>query len=324
MSDAAKPFPEIKPYDQRQLAVGDDHRIYLEQAGNPDGLPVVFLHGGPGAGCNAWQRRLFDPSRFRVVLFDQRGCGRSTPRLGLRANTTQDLIADIEAIRADLGIERWMVVGGSWGALLGIAYAQAHPERVLGLALRALLFGGKEDIHWAFVQGPQQFNPELWSELTALLPAAERTDPIAALGARLTDADPRIHVPAAQVWLAYERNLSQVKGRSMALPKSLAADGSVDPAKAPTTPYLEWHYICNDFFLKSKQLLLDANRLAGIPGILVQGRYDLLCPPRLPHALVNLWPEGELRIVEAAGHDIADPGVGAAVMQAISDVADRV
>lgn len=327
MDNPSELFPARSPFDKRHLAVGDGHRLYLEQSGDPKGLPVVFLHGGPGAGCGSWQHRLFDPRRFRCILFDQRGCGLSTPRLGLEANTTRHLIADLETIRRSLDISRWLAVGGSWGALLAVAYAEAHPERVAGLALRGLLLGDAAEIQWAFVDGPKRFNPELWRELTALLPEAERDDPIAALGRRLSDPDPRVQVPAARAWLAYERNLSRIEGRAMALPDSLRGEPEPAPApdlaKAPATPFLEWHYIRHGFFLRPGQLLAEAHRLAGIPGVIVQGRYDLLCPPKLPHALAARWPEGRLQIVEAGGHDLGDPGVGDAFMQAIETVAER-
>lgn len=211
----------VEPFDSRMLPVDPPHEIYVEQVGKRDGLPVVFLHGGPGGGCQPHQRRLFDTKRFHAVFFDQRGAGRSTPRRCLELNTTAHLIQDLETIREALEIERWMVVGGSWGSLLGLAYAQAHPQRVTGLVLRAVFLGTPEEIDWALIRAPQVFYPDLWRALMDLLPADERDAPLAALGRRLDDPDPAVHGPAAWVWHDYERTLSVLSPGSLALPASL-------------------------------------------------------------------------------------------------------
>lgn len=309
-----QPFPEIKPFDSRDLPVGDGHTLYVEQVGNPGGIPAVVLHGGPGSGCNPGHRRLFDPQRFRAVLFDQRGVGKSTPKRSLVANTTQHLIADLERIREELGIERWMLVGGSWGALLAVAYAEAYPDRVSAMALRALFLGSAAEIDWAFIRGPKIFRPDLWRSFLTHLPEAERGDPLAGYGRRLEDPDPTVHGPAAHLWHDYERALSVLTPGQATLSETAQNNGK---GWLPSTPFFEWHYIKHGFFLTPEQLLRDADRLAGIPGVVVQGRFDLLCPPRCAHALAARWPGCSLRIVEGAGHDAGEPGVGPALMAAI-------
>lgn len=319
MDQQGASFPEIKPFDSRQLAVGEGHSLYVEQVGNPSGRPALFLHGGPGSGCQPAHRRLFDPARFRVVLFDQRGAGRSTPKGCLEANTTAHLIRDIEQIRKALGIERWLVVGGSWGSLLGLAYAQAHPERVAGLVLRAILLGEGEEIDWAFTEGPKTLRPELWRAYRDLLPAEERDDPVAAYGARLTASDPKVRAGAARIWHDYERALSSLQPSNPSLPATLEA-AEQGQGRVPATPFFEWHYIRHGFFLEPGEILSRSDRLAEIPGILVQGRYDLLCPPLSAHRLASRWPRGALRLAEASGHGLEEPAVGRAVMAAIAEL----
>lgn len=312
----------MTPFDTRSIEVGDGHRLYLEQSGDRDGLPAVFLHGGPGSGCQAAHHRLFDGKRIRAILFDQRGAGRSTPKRGLDNNTTQHLIADLERIREALGIARWMVVGGSWGALLAIAYAEAHPARVTALALRALFLGSATEIDWAFIEGPRTFRPELWRAFIGLLPADERGDPLAAYGRRLADPDPAVQAPAAWAWHDYERALSELKPGKPSLPESLSKP---PPSNSlPNTPFFESHYIRHDFFLGPEQLLAEAGRLKGIPGIIVQGRYDLLCPPVTAQRLAARWPEARLRIIEGAGHALTEPGIEPALTEAIGDLGNVV
>jgi proline iminopeptidase len=312
--------PPLEPFDTRRLAVDSLHTLHVEQVGNGQGLPAVFLHGGPGSGCMPDHRRYFDPSLFRTVLFDQRGAGRSTPKRNVTRNTTQDLIADMERIREALDIPRWMVVGGSWGATLALAYAETHPERVLGLVLRAVFLGTREEFRWAFEGAAQTFAPELWHALIALLPAAERANPIESLGRRIADPDPRVHAPAAKVWHDYERALSVLRPASLALPRSL---DEAPARELPNTPFLEWHYLSHDCFLAPGQLLRDAELLRGLPGIIVQGRYDLLCPPQSAHDLALLWPECELRIVPGAGHSASEPAILEALIAAIADLGMR-
>ncbi len=309
-------FPPVEPYTTHHLAVDAPHVLYVEEAGNPSGQPVVFLHGGPGSGAQASQRQLFDPQRFRIVIFDQRGSGRSVPRGCLEANTTQHLIADMELIRRRLAIERWAVVGGSWGALLAIAYAQAHPQRVTGIVVRALFLGSRDEVDWAFHSGPATLYPELWRQFREAFPEAERADPLAACGARLMGRDPTMRASAAWLWHDYERALSVIRPASLALPR-LEDSTVLHRTPLPNTPFLEWHYLRHDCFLAPGQLLGQAARLHGIAGSIVQGRYDMLCPPKTAHQLCQLWPDARLRIVEASGHSASDPGITEALAESI-------
>lgn len=316
-------YPPHEPFDTLTLPVGERHSLYVAQYGRTDGLPVVFLHGGPGSGCRPEQAQLFDPARFRIVLFDQRGAGRSTPKRCLIDNTTADLVADLERLRSHLGIDRWLVVGGSWGSTLGVAYAEQHPDRVMGLILRAVFLGTAAEARWAFSAAAQTFYPELWRSLVSLFEGDERADPITALGRRLEDPDPRRHKPAARVWNDYERALSSLRPNSLTVNGPLFDARASDTTDGPNTPYVEWHYIKNDCFLTPGQLLNRAQRLSGIEGIVVQGRYDMLCPPHTAHALCRHWPEAELRIVADAGHAASEPGIRQALLRAVKDMIRR-
>lgn len=315
-------YAEIAPFDERMLRVDEVHTLYVEQVGNPDGVPVVFLHGGPGSGCRPGQRRYFDPARFRAVLFDQRGAGRSRPKRCLERNTTGELIADMERIREALSIERWALVGGSWGATLALAYGEAHPDRVTGVVLRAVFLGTRDEFEWAFAGAARIFYPELWRAFTRLLPEGERGDPVAAYGARLIDPEPRVHEPAAWVWHDYERTLSVFRPDSLALPTSLEEAGA-GRGPVPNSPFLEWHYLSHGCFLEPGRLARDAPRLAGVPGIIVQGRYDLLCPPEAAEMLASVWPGADLRLVDGAGHAVSEPGILAGVVAAIDELGHR-
>lgn len=306
----------MRPFDAIMLDVGDRHWLYVERCGNPAGSPALFLHGGPGSGSQHMHRALFDPGRHHAILFDQRGAGRSHPYLVTRANTTQHLIADIERIRTFLGIDRWLVVGGSWGSTLALAYAEAHPARVSGLVLRSVFLGTRAEIEWAFIEGPKRFRPELYAEFVSLLPEAERADPLAAYVARLTSGDPERYRPAAHVWNAYERALSELKPASVALPANVPR-----VARLPPTPVMEAHYIAHDFFLAPDQLVREAARLSAIPGVIVQGRYDLLCPPAAAHAIHKAWgPASRLHFAETAGHVMTEPGITEAMRAAIAEL----
>ena len=310
-------FPPVEPFATHQLVVDPPHVLYAEESGNRSGQPVVFLHGGPGSGAQAVQRQLFDPKRFRIIIFDQRGSGRSVPRGCLEANTTQHLIADMEIIRRHLGLESWAVVGGSWGALLAIAYAQAHPQRVNGVVVRALFLGSREEVDWAFRRGPATFYPELWRQFCEAFPESERADPLAACGARLLSGDTEVRTAAAWLWHDYERTLSVLRPASLELPR-LGDPTALDRRPLPNTPILEWHYLRHDCFLAPGQLLGQAERLHGIPGAIVQGRYDMLCPPKTAHQLCRLWPEASVCMVEASGHSASDPGTTEALLEAIA------
>ena len=308
------------PLTSEQFAVGDGHELYVESVGRAGGIPAVYLHGGPGSGCQPDHRRLFDPERFHAVLFDQRGAGRSRPRGGRDNNTLPHLIADMEMIREKFGFERWMIVGGSWGATLALAYAEAHPDRVTGLVLRATFLGTRAELEGAFLNALPRFYPSLHHDFLNVLPAEERAQPIDGYFRRILDADTAVHGPAARAWGETERILSEHSPNRTRLDP--AALNSSRPL--PSTPFMEAHYFANDCFMKPDQLLAEAGRLKGIPGIIVQGRYDLLCPPATSHALGSVWSKAEIRFVEGAGHTLYDPGIRDAVMKAIADMASRI
>src|SRR5882757_877362 len=308
------------PLTSGLLAVGDGHEIHVESVGRDGGIPAVYLHGGPGSGCQPDHRRLFDPERFHAVLFDQRGAGRSRPKGGREHNTLAHLIADMEMIREKFGFERWLVVGGSWGATLALAYAQAHPHRVSGLVLRATFLGTREELEGAFFDALPRCYPGLYEDFLGVLPPDERAQPLDAYYRRILDPDPAVHGPAARAWGETERILSEhTPNRSRLDPAALNSSRAL-----PSTPFMEAHYFQNDCFMKPNQLMEAAGKLAGIPGIIVQGRYDLLCPPKTSHALAEVWREAEIRIVEGAGHTLYDPGVRDAVMKAIADMASLI
>ncbi|MDD9868501.1 MAG: alpha/beta fold hydrolase [Gammaproteobacteria bacterium] len=294
----------------------------MKEYGPEEGSPALFLHGGPGSGCRAALCRLFPPGRFRIIAPDQRGAGESTPKGRLEENTTQHLIADLEMIREELGIRRWLVVGGSWGALLAVAYAEACPAAVAGIVVRSLFLGTDEELQWAFVTGPRTFYPELYESFTGLLPECERRAPLSAWYPRILHDDPAIAVPAGFVWHDYERALSELRPSLPAFPQDLSA--MADGTRAlPSTPRMEAHYFSNGCFLEPGQLLDNARRLADIPGIIVQSRYDLLCPPQTAHALSRRWTACGVVTVEAAGHSQSEAGVEQAVAQAAASVADE-
>lgn len=307
-----------RPFDAIMLDVGDGHWLYVEECGRRGGIPVIFLHGGPGSGSQIVHRELFEPETFHAILFDQRGSGRSHPYLSRHANTTRHLVADIEAIRCHFGFERWIVVGGSWGSTLGLAYAEAFPERVAGLVLRAVFLGTDAEISWAFIEGPRRFRPELHQAFVARLPEGERDRPLEAYVARLLSDEPRVVEPAARIWHAYERALSELDPGVVILSEYVS-----EGARLPPTPIIEAHYIRNSFFLPPGELIGHARRLDGIPGIIVQGRYDLLCPPAAAYAVQRAWPDSRIRFVERAGHSMTEPGVFAALKEAIGDVAAK-
>ncbi|NEW85775.1 MULTISPECIES: prolyl aminopeptidase [Rhodopseudomonas] len=316
-ADAPSPQPAATtPLSSQMLTVGDGHALYVESNGRADGIPAVYLHGGPGSGCQVDHRRLFDPQRFHAVLFDQRGAGRSRPKGGRDANTLPHLIADMEAIRSHYGFERWLVVGGSWGATLALAYAEAHPERVSGLVLRATFLGTRAELETAFLSTLPRFYPALYDDFISVLPEAERAAPLDAYWRRILDPDPAVHAPAARAWGETEGILSSLAPRRTRLDRAaLSGNGAL-----PMTPFMEAHYFAHDCFLQPDQLLRDAPKLAGIPGVIVQGRYDLLCPPSTAQRLAALWPEAELRTIDAAGHLLYDPGIRDAVIAGIGDV----
>ena len=293
-------YPAIQPYASEQLAADDTHTLYVEQCGNADGLAVVFLHGGPGAGCQPVHRRFFDPEVYRIVLFDQRGCGRSTPHAELIDNTTAHLVADIETLRGHLGIERWVVFGGSWGSTLALAYAQTHPQRVMGLVLRGIFLGRARDVAWFYQDGASRLFPDLWRDFIAPIPAAERDDLVAAYYRRLTGDNELERLRLAKSWSAWEAN-------TLSLDRGGAPPPVSDSHRALSLARIEAHYFINHCFLQPDQLLAGVERLAGIPATIVQGRYDVITPVDGAWALAEAWPEAELRIVSPAGHAASEP-----------------
>ncbi len=315
MPDQVAAEKSLRPFDARMLDVGDGHWLYVEEVGRADGIPALFLHGGPGSGAQHGHRSLFDPDRFHALLFDQRGAGRSHPYLSVEANTTAHLVADIERIREHFQLDTWLIVGGSWGSTLALAYAEAHPERVTALVLRAVFLGTPEEVNWAFVDGPKLFRPELYADFAGLLPEAERAFVLSAYLKRLADPDPAVHGPAARAWNAYERALSKLAPSETRL-ASPSAEG-----RLPPTPFMEAHYIRHDFFLQPGQLLANAGRIAHIPGVIVQGRYDLLCPPKSAYALQQAWPACRLQLMEEVGHCMSEPGVAEAMAEAVRTLA---
>jgi proline iminopeptidase len=296
-------YPPIEPHRSGMLEIGDGHSLYWEQCGNPEGKPAVFLHGGPGAGCSPAHRRLFDPARWNVTLFDQRGCGRSTPHASLEANTTWDLVADIERLRELLGVEKWLVFGGSWGSTLGLAYGQTHPERTAALVLRGIFAMRQSEIDWFYQSGANHIFPDAWENFLAPIPEGERADLVAAYRRRLTDDDANIQLTAAKAW-------SQWEGAAVKLipdPAHIASAGQDRFATAIAR--IENHYMVHRGWLEEGQLIEGAAKLAGIPGVLVHGRYDCCTPVETAWTLHRAWPDAELHIVPDAGHAFDEPGI---------------
>jgi proline iminopeptidase len=270
---------------------------------------VVFVHGGPGGGCNSDSRRFFDPARYRIVLFDQRGCGRSRPHAELSHNTTQDLVADMEYIRARLGIQRWLVFGGSWGSTLGLVYAEAHPERVSALVLRGIFLATQKELDWFYQDGINNIFPDYFADFAAPIPMAERANLLRAYYRRLLDADIEVRRRAAEAWSLFEARCSTL------LPSAATVNYFTEPDVAMAIARLECHYFVNDCFLEPDQILRDVVRLAAIPGVIVQGRYDVVCPPAAAWRLKQAWPAAELRIIGDAGHAASEPGTRAALVE---------
>jgi proline iminopeptidase len=306
-------YPPIDSYDRGHLNVGDGHCLYWETCGNPKGFPALFLHGGPGGGCNADHRRLFDPQRYRIVLFDQRGCGRSLPVASLQANTTQHLVNDIELLRRHLGIERWLILGGSWGATLALLYAQSHRERVEALVLRGVFSGRKKEIDWLYQFGASELFPEAWLRFIGPIPEDERGDLLHAYHRRLTSSDMQVRISAARSWCAWEASVMTL------LPRASAYSSSDDNVLALAR--IETHFFVNDTFIAEGQVLRDAHKLAGLPGIIVQGRYDVVTPPVTAYDLHLAWLGSRLDIVPDAGHATSEPGIMRRMVQATDEFA---
>ncbi len=305
----AELFPPIEPYQSGMLRVDESHIIYWEQSGNPAGAPVLFLHGGPGAGASPTHRRFFDPAHYRIVILDQRGAGRSRPLGETRANTTELLIADIEFLRNQLGLERWHVFGGSWGSTLALAYAQTHPERCVSLTLRGIFLMRREEIDWFLTRMGTIF-PEAAAAFSGFLPAAERDDPLEAYWRRLNDPDPAVRIAAARAWSVYESACSSL------LPNPELVSTASEDGHALGLARIEAHYFRHNLFQPEDRLLDDIHRIRHIPAVIVQGRYDVVCPIATADRLRRAWPEADYRVVPDAGHSAMEPGIRAALVQA--------
>lgn len=297
-------YPPLTPYRETRLPVGGGHTLYVEECGNPNGRPVVILHGGPGGGCNPTMRRFHDPDRYRIVLFDQRGCGRSTPNASLDHNTTHDLVADIERIRSELGIDRWQLFGGSWGSTLAIAYAEAYPERVTAMVLRGIFLLTRAELHWFYQDGCSWLFPEAFAEFQRPIPPSERDDMIGAYHRRLTSEDLSVRLAAARAWSIWE-------GTTLSLiPEADRVARFGTDSYALAFARIESHYFVNSgFFRRDGELLLEAHRLKEIPGVIAHGRYDVVTPVRNAVMFSKAWGNADLRVVPDAGHAMTEPGI---------------
>ena len=304
-------FPPIEPYESGHLDVGDGHSLYWELCGNPEGKPLVFLHGGPGAGISPDHRRQFNPDKYNALLFDQRGCGRSTPHASLEANTTWHLVEDIERLRAMVGVDKWLVYGGSWGSTLSLAYAQTHPDRATELVLRGIFLFDPYEVDWMYKEGgASQLYPDKWEEFIAPIPEDEHDDLVEAYRKRLTGSDPAERLRCAKAWSKWEAEIVTL------LPDPHVVDEFTDDEKAIAIARIENHYMANRGWLEEGQLLRGAEKLAGIPGVIVQGRHDCCTPPAAAWALKKAWPEADLQIIPDAGHLFSEPGILDALIRA--------
>jgi proline iminopeptidase len=306
-------YPPVDPFDQRMLDVGQGHQCYVEQCGNPNGIPVVVLHGGPGGGCSPSMRRYFDPQIFRVILFDQRGCGRSRPHASVTDNTTWHLVADIELIRKTLGIDSWVVFGGSWGATLALIYAQAHPGRVRNLVLRGVFLMTQAELEWFYGGGAGKFWPEVWERFVQPIPEDERDDLIGAYNKRLFSGDMQMEIRFGKSWAAWENALASIHSSGG------THEGPGEYARAFAR--LENHYFTNAGFLETDgQILANVSRISQIPAVIVQGRYDMICPPSSAFALAKGWDKCELKMVRNAGHALSEPGISAELVRTMDRI----
>lgn len=304
-------YEPIEPYQQGTLKVSEIHELYYEQCGNPDGQPVVFLHGGPGGGITADYRRFFDPNAYRIVLFDQRGSGKSTPHACLEENTTWHLVSDIEQLREYLGIERWMVFGGSWGSTLALAYAQTHPERVRSLVLRGIFLCRPKEIDWFYQEGASAIFPDVWEQYERVIPEAERGNMLEAYYRRLTSDDESVRLEAARAWSVWEGSTSKL------FPDQDLIDDFGEEHLALSLARIEAHYFINNAFFETDNYLLEnVGKIRNIPAVIVQGRYDVVCPIMSAWALHRAWPEAELMIVGDAGHSSLELGITSGLVDA--------
>lgn len=304
-------YPDIEPFDSGFLAVDDRHRVFYEQCGNPEGKPVVIVHGGPGAGCSPKMRRFHDPKHYRIVLFDQRGAGRSTPHADLTDNTTWHLVADMEKLRAHLGIARWQVFGGSWGSTLALAYAERHPERVSELVLRGIFMLRRWELEWFYQEGASRLYPDAWRSYLEHIPVVERGDLISAYHRRLTSPDPAVRLAAARIWSVWEA------ATSLLVPEDSFVSSFEDEQFALAFARIESHYFVHGgFFEVEDQLLRDAHRIQDIPGVIVHGRYDVVCPLQNAFDLHRVWPKARLVVTPRSGHAAFEPENASALVEA--------
>jgi len=310
-------YPQIDCRSMGRLKVSDLHEIYYEESGNPKGKPVVFLHGGPGGGSEPKQRRFFHPDKYRIVLYDQRGCGKSTPYASLEENTTWDLVSDIEKLRSHLGIEKWQVFGGSWGSTLALAYAEKHPERVSELVLRGIFLLRKQEIDWFYQRGASILYPDAWEAYVGHIPEDERADLLSAYHRRLTSPDPNVRLAAARIWSGWEGRTSKL------IPEEEFVGHYEEDEFALAFSRIEVHYFANRGFLDSDdQLLRDSRRIRHIPGVIVQGRYDVVCPMESAWALHRAWPEADMIITPDSGHSAFEPPNSRALVAATDKFAE--
>ncbi len=305
-------YPHSQPYSFDMLAVDGGHKLYFEQCGNPEGIPIIVLHGGPGGGCSPSMRRFFNPETYRIILFDQRGCGRSRPHAGVENNTTQDLIADIECIREKLGISKWIVFGGSWGATLSLLYAQAHPDRAVHLVLRGVFLMTRAELNWFYQGGVAKFYPDRWKEFITELPEDERADVIGAYQRRLFDADEAIQTHFARLWTQWESSLATIA--------DIKGGYSAPASYARAFARIENHYFSNGGFIDEGQIIKNMSKIMHIPGTIVQGRYDMICPPQTAFQLHENWPMSRLLMVSSAGHSLSESGISSALVGVMDDL----
>ncbi len=311
-------YPEIKPYAEHHLEVSEIHNLYIEECGSPDGVPVVFIHGGPGGGCDTDHRRFFDPEKYRIILFDQRGCGRSKPHASLVENTSQDLINDMEAIRVSLDIDRWMLFGGSWGSTLALLYAESFPDRVSAMVLRGIFLGRESDNKWLYQEGANYIYPDYWEDFSTHIPEDERGDLLTAYYKRLTGPNELARMSSAKAWSLWEARMATLHTSHKMI------EQASEPHFALSLACIEAHYFVNKCFISENQILENIDKINNIPGIIVHGRYDMICPLENAWSLHHAWPVSELHIVRDAGHSAGEAGNIDALIRATRTMAKRI
>ncbi|MDA9050528.1 prolyl aminopeptidase [Pseudomonadales bacterium] len=310
-------YPEIKPYARHMLDVDDVHSLYIDESGTPDGIPVLFVHSGPGSGCEFDSRCFFNPEKYRIILFDQRGSGRSKPHSDLTNNTSSDLIADMEKIRIFLGVDKWLLFGGGFGSMLSLLYAEEFSANVLGMVLRGIFLGRKADIDWVYQDGANRFFPDHWEDFESPIPVSERDDYLAAYNRRINGADELARMGAAKAWSRWEADCSSLE------PNPRLVKHFTDPHRAMARSRIGLHYFTNNCFLTDNQILNNVSRISDVPGIIVHGRYDVLCPVKNAHELHAAWPISQVYLVREAGHSATEHALIDALVRATRDMALR-